>query len=79
MLYVLTGSTDHLTSNTIMLRTGAPQGCVLHLLLFALLTYDCVPTDSIDHIDTVSEDTTVVGFITNNGEANNRKEVNHLH
>lgn len=84
MLYVLTGRTQNLkvsnnSANTVMLRTGAPQGCMLHLRLFALLTYDSVPTYSIDHIDTVSEDTTVLGFITNNVEANDRKEVNQLH
>ena len=29
------------TSATLILNTGAPQGCVLSLLLYSLFTYDC--------------------------------------
>ncbi len=32
-----------LSSSTLMLNTGAPQGCVLSLLLFTLYTHDCNP------------------------------------
>lgn len=65
-------------SRTITLNTGAPQGCVLSLLLFTLLTHDCVPHYNTNHIVKFADDTTVVGLITGNDEANYRNEVNEL-
>lgn len=53
--------------NTIKQTTGAPQGCLLSLLLFTLLFYDCVPTYSINRINTF--DTTVRVLMTNSEEA----------
>ena len=66
------------TSDTLILSTGAPQGCVLSPLLFTLLTHDCKPNFSSNHIVKFADDTTVVGLISNNDETNYRKEVNQL-
>ena len=55
----------------------APQGCVLSPLLFTLLTHDCKPTFSANHIVKFADNTTVVGLISNNDETNYRK-VNQL-
>ena len=66
------------TSSTITLSTGAPQGCVLSPLLFTLLTHDCTPTFSTNHIIKFADDTTVVGLISNGDETNYRNEVSQL-
>ncbi|TWW54955.1 hypothetical protein D4764_09G0000040 [Takifugu flavidus] len=55
------------TSQTVVLSTGAPQGCVLSPLLFTQLAHDCIP--SYNHIIKFADDTTVVSVITNNNEA----------
>ena len=54
------------TSPTLILNTGAPQGCVLSPLLYSLFTHDC--TVRHNTIVTFSDDTTVVGLITDNDE-----------
>ena len=63
------------TSNSITLSTGAPQGCVLSPLLFTLLTHDCTPTHSSNHLVKFADDTTLVGLITENDETHYRREV----
>ncbi len=68
----------HNTSSTITLSTGAPQGCVLSLLLFTLLTHDCTAKFSSNHIIKFADDTTVVGLISNNDEMHYREEVAQL-
>uniref|UniRef100_A0A3P9KN81 Reverse transcriptase domain-containing protein n=1 Tax=Oryzias latipes TaxID=8090 RepID=A0A3P9KN81_ORYLA len=66
------------TSNTIILNTGAPQGCVLSPLLFTLLTHDCTTTHSTNHLVKFADDTTLVGLITKGDETNYREEVDLL-
>ncbi len=68
----------HNTSSTTTLSTGAPQGCVLSPLLFTLLTHDCTAKFSSNHIIKFADDTTVVGFISNNNETHYREEVAQL-
>ncbi len=68
----------HNTSSTTTLSTGAPQGCVLNLLLFTLLTHDCTAKFSSNHIIKFVDDTTVVGLISNNDEMHYREEVAQL-
>ncbi|KAI2644267.1 hypothetical protein H4Q32_026219 [Labeo rohita] len=68
----------HNTSSTTTLSTGAPQGCVLRPLLFTLLTHDCTAKFSSNHIIKFTDDTTVVGLISNNDETPYREEVAQL-
>ncbi|KAI5611468.1 gastrula zinc finger protein XlCGF28.1-like [Silurus asotus] len=65
-------------SSTTTLSTGAPQGCVLSPLLFTLLTHDCAPMHSSNHIIKFADDTTVVGLISKNDESAYREEVQRL-
>ncbi|KAL0150730.1 hypothetical protein M9458_053953, partial [Cirrhinus mrigala] len=66
------------TSSTITLNTGTPQGCVLSPILFTLLTHDCAPAHSSNLFIKFTDDTTMVGLISNNDEANYRSEVSRL-
>ncbi len=68
----------HNTSITTTLSTGAPQGCVLSLLLFTLLTHDCTAMFSSNHIIKFADDTKVVGLISNHDETHYREEVAQL-
>ncbi|KAM9816502.1 uncharacterized protein ACBT44_010814 isoform 1-T1 [Syngnathus typhle] len=65
-------------SASITLSTGAPQGCVLSLLLFTLLTHDCTATYSDNRIVKFADDTTLVGLITKGDETQYRLEVDLL-
>ncbi|KAL0150142.1 hypothetical protein M9458_054569 [Cirrhinus mrigala] len=67
-----------ITSSTITLNTGAPQGCVLSPLLFTLLTHDCTPSHSSNLFIKFADDTTVVGLISNSDEINYRSKVSRL-
>ena len=67
------------TSRTTALSMGGPpQGCVLGPRLRVVLTHDCAPSFSSDHIVKFTDDTTVVGLISNNDETHYRKEVSQL-
>ncbi|KAK3546736.1 hypothetical protein QTP70_033528 [Hemibagrus guttatus] len=65
-------------TSTTTLNTGAPQGCVLSLLLFTLLTHDCAAMHSSNHIIKFAYDTTMVGLISKNYESAYREEVQRL-
>ena len=66
------------TSATLILNTGAPQGCVLSPLLYSLFTHDCMARHDSNTIIKFSDDTTVVGLITNIDETAYREEVRDL-
>jgi hypothetical protein len=60
------------TLATLILNTGAHQGCMLRPLLYSLFTHDY------NTIIKFSDDTTVVGLITDNDETAYREEVRDL-
>ena len=66
------------TSTSLILNTGAPQGCVLNPLLYSLFTHDCVATHASTSIIKFADDTTVVGLITNKDETAYKEEVKAL-
>jgi hypothetical protein len=66
------------TSVTLILNIGAPQGCVLSPPLYSLFTHDCVAKHDSNTIIKFSDDTRVVGLITDNDETAYREEVREL-
>ena len=66
------------TSATLILNTGAPQGCVLSPLLSSLFTHDCTARHDSYTIIKFADDTTVVGLINDNDETSYREEVRDL-
>ncbi len=72
------GQNGNNTSSPLTLNTGAPQGCVLSQLLYSLYTHDCTATYSSNVIVKFSDDTTVIGLITDNDETAYREEVSTL-
>ncbi|KAK1795639.1 hypothetical protein P4O66_001136 [Electrophorus voltai] len=65
-------------SSTLTLSTGAPQGCVLSPLLYSLYTYDCTATSSYTIIVKITDDTVVMGLISDNIERAYLEEIKHL-
>uniref|UniRef100_A0A6I8SKL5 Reverse transcriptase domain-containing protein n=1 Tax=Xenopus tropicalis TaxID=8364 RepID=A0A6I8SKL5_XENTR len=68
----------NITSSTLTLSTGAPQGCVLSPLLYTLFTHDCTATHSSNTIIKFADDTTIIGCISNGDESAYRAEVRAL-
>ncbi len=66
------------TTNSITLNVGAPQSCVLSLLLYSFYTHDCVSSQSSTSIITFAGDTVVLGLISNNDETAYLDEVERL-
>jgi hypothetical protein len=65
-------------STSLILNIGAPQGCALSPLLYSLLTHNCMAMQASNSIIKFVDNTTVVGFITNNDETAYREEVRAL-
>jgi hypothetical protein len=63
------------TSATLILNTGAPQGCVPSPLLYSLFTHICMARHDSNTIIKFADDTTVVGLITDNDKTAYREEV----
>jgi hypothetical protein len=55
------------------LNMGDSQGCMHSLLLYSLYTHDCVASHSSNSIK-FSDNTTLVGLITNNDETSYMEE-----
>jgi hypothetical protein len=64
------------TSATLILNIVAPQGCVLSPLLVSL--FICTAKHDSNTIIKFSDNTTVVGLITDNDETANREDVRDL-
>ena len=63
------------SSETTIMNTGVPHGCVLSPLLFTLMTHDCCARSSSNHIIKFADDTTVVGLISSDDDSAYREEV----
>ena len=65
-------------SSVIILSTGSPQGCVLSLLLFTLMTHDCVPRATASDIVKFANDRTLVSLIRDDCDLAYSEEVEQL-
>lgn len=67
-----------ISSSTIVLNIGLPQGCVLSPLLYTLLTYDCSARYQGSHIVKFADDMAVIGLISKGDEFVYRQQVSDL-
>ncbi len=66
------------SSSTRTISTGAPQGCVLSPLLFALYMNDCTSKDPSVKLLKFVDDTTVIGLIQDGDESAYKQKVKEL-
>ena len=66
------------TSATVILNTGAPQGCVLSPLLYSLFTHDYPSRNAANASMNFDDDAKAVGLITDKDETAYREEVRDL-
>ncbi len=69
---------NNIISSPIILHTGSPQGCILSLLLYTLLTHSCRAHYDRILIVKFADNIAVVGLITNGDESAYRQEVEGL-
>ena len=62
------GKISNVISSSLVLNTGAPQGCVLSPFLYSLYTHDCVSSYETTPLIKFADDTTVEGLIKNSNE-----------
>ena len=65
---------NNLQSSTIVLNTGARQGCVLSPFLYSLFTNDCISHHSSVQLIKCADDTAAEGLIENSDESSYRQE-----
>ncbi|KAK3538731.1 hypothetical protein QTP86_014323, partial [Hemibagrus guttatus] len=68
----------HICSTTITFNTGIPQCCVLSPFLYSLFTHEYRPVYGSNSIIKFSDDTTVIGLISDSDETAYMAEVQHL-
>uniref|UniRef100_A0A803JBM0 Reverse transcriptase domain-containing protein n=1 Tax=Xenopus tropicalis TaxID=8364 RepID=A0A803JBM0_XENTR len=68
----------NITSSTLTLSTGAPQGCVLRPLLYTLFTHNCTATHCSNTIIKFADNATIIGCISDGDESAYRAEVRAL-
>ncbi len=66
------------SSSTHTISTGAPQGCVLSLMLFSLYTNDCTSKDPSVKLLKFADDSTLISLIQDGDESSYRQEVKEL-
>ena len=69
---------NNVFSKTIVLNTGAPQGCVLSPILYSLFTNDCRSCNDSVKMVKFADDTTITGLISNSDESTYQQQINDL-